>query len=169
MQQPKEERNFALLPKHIQNQTQNLFKKIKIQLQTQKWVPKNSPHLTRNGVVSSFLNPQWLEGKPQTSKQQQQRKLRKERQVPKESTRREEEHMNRRRKKTSDTLRVSQGKEKHVLAMFWGQYFCHFSHQNLETIGNIYFIFKKYKFYYVWYFWDIFSSFCFLDIKKLRK
>jgi len=32
-------------------------------LQTQKWVPNNSPHLTRNGVVSPFLNPQWLEGK----------------------------------------------------------------------------------------------------------
>jgi hypothetical protein len=92
VQQPKEERNFALLPKHIQNQTQNLFLKVfKNQFQTQKWVPKNSSHLTRNRVVSSFLNPQWLERKPQTSKQQQQEKLRKERQVPKrDATRREE-------------------------------------------------------------------------------
>jgi hypothetical protein len=31
VQQPKEERNFALLPKHIQNQTQNRLKKIKKQ------------------------------------------------------------------------------------------------------------------------------------------
>ncbi len=116
--------------------TKPFFFKFKNQLQTQKWVPKNSPYLTRNGVVSSFLNPQWLEGKPQTSKQRQRQKLRKERQVPKESTRREERSVWSEGRK----LQVPSGyhkAKKHVLVMFWGQ-FLSFSHQKLETIGNFF-------------------------------
>ncbi len=166
MQQPKEERNFALLPKHIQNQTQNLFFKVlKIKLQTQKWVPKNSSHLTRNGVVSSFLNPQWLEGKPQTSKQQQQQKLRKERQVPKETLLEEKRGAY---ESKEENFRYPPGitrPKKHVPVMFWGQFLSFFP-PNFGNYCEFLFFLKKCVCIYIYIyptmfgnFWEIFSSF----------
>ncbi len=127
--------------------TKPFFQNFLNQLQTQKWVPKNSPHLSRNGVViSSFLNPQWLEGKPQTSKQQQQ-KLRKERQVPKETLLEEKSIW-----LWGRELQVPAGYqkgEKNTFQWCFRDNFCRFCHQNLQTIGIFCFIyFLNNKFYY---------------------
>ncbi len=80
---------------------------------------------------------------------------------------RREEHMNRRRRKLQVPSGYQKG-EKNTFQWCFGDNFCRFSHQNLETIGIFYFLRKK-KIYYVWYFWEIFSSFLFFWYHKIEK